>query len=33
VLNFLDRGKLYGLMDSPWDQPFFPGRYKPLIIK
>jgi len=33
VLNFLDRGKLYGLMDAPWDQPFFPGRYKPLIIK
>jgi 2,3-bisphosphoglycerate-independent phosphoglycerate mutase len=33
VLNFLDRGKLFGLMDSPWDQPFFPGRYKPLIIK
>ena len=33
VLNFLDRGKLYGLMDSPWDQPFFPGRYKPLAIK
>jgi 2,3-bisphosphoglycerate-independent phosphoglycerate mutase len=32
VLNFLDRGKLYGLMDSPWDQPFFPGKYKPLII-
>ena len=33
VLNFLDRGKLYGLMDSPWDQPFFPGKYKPLTIK
>jgi 2,3-bisphosphoglycerate-independent phosphoglycerate mutase len=33
VLNFLDRGKLDGLMDSPWDQPFFPGRYKPLAIK
>ena len=33
VLNFLDRGKLHGLMDSPWDQPFFPGKYKPLTIK
>ncbi len=33
VLNFLDRGKLDGLMDSPWDQPFFPGAYKPLLIK
>lgn len=25
VLNFLDRGKLQGLMDSPDDQPFTPG--------
>jgi 2,3-bisphosphoglycerate-independent phosphoglycerate mutase len=33
VLNFLDRGKLHGLMDSPWDQPFFPGKYKPLTLK
>jgi 2,3-bisphosphoglycerate-independent phosphoglycerate mutase len=33
ILNFLDRGKLFSLMDSPWDQPFFPGRYKPLAIK
>jgi len=30
VLNFLDRGKLWGLMDSPDDQPFTPGRYSPL---
>lgn len=30
VLNFLDRGKLWGLMDAPDDQPFSPGRYTPL---
>ena len=33
VLNFLDRGKLWGLMDSPVDQPFVPGNYKPLKIE
>ena len=33
ILNFLDRGKLFSLMDSPWDQPFFPGKFKPLVIK
>ncbi|MFZ5449007.1 MAG: alkaline phosphatase family protein [Thermodesulfobacteriota bacterium] len=33
ILNFLDRGKLVGLMDSPRDQPFFPGNYKPLKLK
>jgi 2,3-bisphosphoglycerate-independent phosphoglycerate mutase len=33
ILNFLDRGKLCGLMDSPRDQPFFPGNYKPLKIR
>ncbi|MDD3847594.1 MAG: alkaline phosphatase, partial [Syntrophorhabdaceae bacterium] len=32
VLNFLDRGKLWGLMDSPDDQPFTPGAYRPLLI-
>jgi len=32
VLNFLDRGKLWGLMDSPDDQPFTPGRYSPLHL-
>ncbi|MDX1779467.1 MAG: alkaline phosphatase, partial [Thermodesulfobacteriota bacterium] len=32
ILNFLDRGKLWGLMDSPVNQPFFPGNYKPLLI-
>jgi 2,3-bisphosphoglycerate-independent phosphoglycerate mutase len=32
VLNFLDRGKLWGLMDSPDDQPFAPGRYTSLLV-
>lgn len=32
VLNFLDRGKLWGLMDSPVDHPYFPGNYKILRI-
>jgi 2,3-bisphosphoglycerate-independent phosphoglycerate mutase len=32
ILNFLDRGKLWGLMDSPDDQPFTPGRYTPLRV-
>jgi 2,3-bisphosphoglycerate-independent phosphoglycerate mutase len=32
ILNFLDRGKLMGLRDSPRDQPFFPGRYRPLRL-
>ncbi|OPY88913.1 MAG: cofactor-independent phosphoglycerate mutase [Syntrophus sp. PtaU1.Bin208] len=32
VLNFLDRGKLWGLMDSPDDQPFSPGRFTPLLV-
>jgi 2,3-bisphosphoglycerate-independent phosphoglycerate mutase len=32
ILNFLDRGKLMGLRDSPRDQPYFPGRFKPLKI-
>jgi 2,3-bisphosphoglycerate-independent phosphoglycerate mutase len=33
ILNFLDRGKLWGLMDSPVDQPYFPGDYKPLKVE
>ena len=33
ILNFLDRGKLWGLMDSPVNQPFSPGNYKPLRIE
>ncbi len=32
ILNFLDKGKLQGLMDTPLDQPYYPGNYKPLII-
>lgn len=32
ILNFLDRGKLHGLMDTPVDQPYYPGRYKPLTL-
>lgn len=30
TLNLLDRGKLAGLMDSPVDQPYYPGPYIPL---
>ncbi len=33
ILNFLDRGKLFGLRDSPRDQPYFPGKFKPLQDK
>ncbi len=33
ILNFLDRGKMFGLMDTPVNQPYFPGRYRPLLIK
>ncbi len=32
ILNFLDRGKLWGLMDSPDDQPFTPGTSTPLRV-
>ena len=32
ILNFLDRGELFGLMDSPVDQPFSPGPATPLIV-
>jgi 2,3-bisphosphoglycerate-independent phosphoglycerate mutase len=33
ILNFLDRGKLLGLRDSPQDQPYYPGQFTPLIVK
>jgi len=33
ILNFLDRGKLFGLRDAPVDQPFSPGPYTPLKIR
>lgn len=29
MLNHLDRCKLHGLMDTPEDQPFWPGKYEP----
>ena len=33
ILSLTDRGKLWGLMDSPANAPYFPGKSKPLIIK
>jgi 2,3-bisphosphoglycerate-independent phosphoglycerate mutase len=33
VLNFLDKAKLHGLMDTPVDQPYYPGNYKPLTLQ
>ncbi len=33
VLNHLDRAKLHGIMDSPMDQPYWPGDYQPFRIK
>lgn len=32
VLNYLDRAKLAGLMDTPVDQPFWPGRTNPFRL-
>lgn len=32
ILNFLDRGKLFGLRDAPEDQPYMPGPATPLHI-
>lgn len=32
ILNFLDRAKMQGLMDTPVDQPYYPGHYQPLRI-
>jgi 2,3-bisphosphoglycerate-independent phosphoglycerate mutase len=32
ILNGLDRVKLRGLMDTPDDQPYWPGRSKPLRL-
>ena len=32
ILNFLDRSKLQGLMDTPVDQPYYPGDYTPLTL-
>lgn len=32
ILNFLDRAKMKGLMDTPVDQPYTPGHYHPLTL-
>ena len=32
VLNLLDRAKLAGVMDTPRDQPFWPGKRKPFSL-
>jgi 2,3-bisphosphoglycerate-independent phosphoglycerate mutase len=32
ILNHLDRAKLQGIMDTPVDQPYWPGRYTPLRV-
>lgn len=32
VLNWLDRAKLQGLMDTPRNQPFWPGKRSPLLV-
>lgn len=32
ILNHLDRSKLQGLMDTPFDQPFWPGTYEPFRV-
>ncbi len=33
ILNHLDRAKLKGLMDTPEDQPFWPGKYEPFTLE
>jgi 2,3-bisphosphoglycerate-independent phosphoglycerate mutase len=32
ILNHLDRVKLQGIMDTPADQPYWPGRYAPMRV-
>ena len=32
ALNFMDRAKMQGLMDTPVDQPYYPGNYRSLIV-
>ncbi|RJX33687.1 MAG: 2,3-bisphosphoglycerate-independent phosphoglycerate mutase [Desulfurivibrio sp.] len=32
VLNWLDRAKLQGLMDTPRNQPYWPGSRRPLLL-
>jgi 2,3-bisphosphoglycerate-independent phosphoglycerate mutase len=33
IINHLDRAKLQGLMDTPVNQAYWPGRRTPLILK
>jgi len=33
ILNFLDRAKMLGLMDTPEDQPYYPGSRRPLRLE
>lgn len=33
VLNHLNRSKLHGIMDTPVDQPYWPGKYTPFILE
>jgi len=33
VLNCLDKTKLRGIMDTPVDQPYWPGKYEPFRIE
>jgi 2,3-bisphosphoglycerate-independent phosphoglycerate mutase len=33
ILNHLDRAKLCGLMDTPIDQPYYPGNYEPFRLQ
>jgi 2,3-bisphosphoglycerate-independent phosphoglycerate mutase len=33
ILNHLDRAKLQGIMDTPVDQPYWPGRYAPFRVR
>ena len=32
ALNFTDRAKMQGLMDTPVDQPYYPGNCRSLIV-
>jgi 2,3-bisphosphoglycerate-independent phosphoglycerate mutase len=33
ILNHLDRAKLQGIMDTPVDQPYWPGQWEPFRIR
>jgi 2,3-bisphosphoglycerate-independent phosphoglycerate mutase len=33
IVNYMDRGKLKGLMDTPVDQPYYSGHYRPLVVE